>query len=68
MTSEQFAQLTDDYVAATKARLEFIRADLADTPNAVASYRECADQEWELGLAWDAEIRRIVDPDAPELA
>lgn len=67
MTTEQFAQLTIDYVAATKARLEFVRADLAATPNAVASYRECADQEWELGLAWDAEIRRIADPDAPDL-
>jgi hypothetical protein len=54
-------------VAATKARLEFVRADLAATPNAVASYRECADQEWELGLAWDAEIRRIADPEAPDL-
>jgi hypothetical protein len=67
MTTEQFAQLTSDYVAATKARLEFVRADLAETPNAVASYRECADQEWELGMAWDDEIRRMTDPNAPDL-
>ena len=65
MTTEEFAQLTSDYVTATKARLEFVRADLAAAPDAMASYRECADREWELGLAWDAEILRLADPDGP---
>jgi len=58
MTPEEFAELTTEYVAATKARLELIRPDLALAPDAVATYRECADKEWELGQAWDAEIRR----------
>jgi hypothetical protein len=57
MTAEDFAQLTTDYVAATKARLELIRPDFASTPEAVATYRECADKEWALGQSWDAEIR-----------
>lgn len=58
MNPEEFAQLTTDYVTATKARLKLIRPDLAATPDAVATYRECADKEWDLGQAWDAELTR----------
>ncbi|MGI8880235.1 MAG: hypothetical protein ACR2KJ_06935 [Jatrophihabitans sp.] len=58
MTPEEFAQLTTEYVAATKARLKSIRPDLAATPEAVATYRQCADKEWELGQAWDTEMLR----------
>lgn len=57
MTPEEFAQRTIDYLAATTTRLKLIRPDLAVTPDAVAAYRECADKEWKLGRAWDAEIR-----------
>ncbi len=58
MTPDEFAQLTMDYVAATKARLKLVRPDLAATSEAVATYREYADKEWGLGQAWDAEVRR----------
>jgi hypothetical protein len=56
MTDEQFAELTQQYVAATEARLALIRADVPATPEALATYREVADREWELGQAWDAEV------------
>ena len=56
MTDEQFAELTQQYVAATEARLALIRADIPATPEALATYREVADREWELGQAWDAEV------------
>lgn len=59
MTEEEFAQLTADYVAAAKARLKMIRVDITTRPGAAATYRELADTEWQLGQAWDAEIRRI---------
>ncbi len=58
MTDEEFQQLTADYIAATEARLALIKADLPATPAALATYRELADREWELGLAWDAELIR----------
>jgi hypothetical protein len=38
--------------------LALIRADLPATPEALATYRELADHEWELGQAWDAELQR----------
>jgi hypothetical protein len=62
MTDEEFAQLTQDYVAATEARLALIRADIPATPEALTVYRELADREWQLGQAWDAELSRT----APE--
>jgi hypothetical protein len=58
MTDDEFAELTSHYVAATEARLALIKADLPATPEALATYRELADREWELGLAWDAELLR----------
>jgi hypothetical protein len=59
MTDEEFAELTRQYVAATEARLALIRADLPATPEALATYRELADREWELGQAWDAEVSQV---------
>ncbi len=56
MTDEEFAALTQQYVAATEARLALIRADIPATPEALATYREVADREWQLGQAWDAEV------------
>ena len=56
MTDEEFAELTQQYVAATEARLALIRADIPATPEALATYRELADREWALGQAWDAEV------------
>lgn len=56
MTDEEFAELTEQYVAATEARLALIRADIPATPEALATYRELADREWVLGQAWDAEV------------
>jgi hypothetical protein len=58
MTDEEFAQLTQDYLAATEARVALIRTDIPATPEALAVYRELADREWQLGQAWDAEISR----------
>jgi hypothetical protein len=58
MTDEEFAELTKLYIAATEARLSLIKADLPATPEAMAIYRELAEREWELGLAWDAELLR----------
>lgn len=59
VTDEEFAELTQQYVAATEARLALIRADLPATPEAMATYRELADREWELGRAWDSELQRV---------
>jgi hypothetical protein len=56
MTDEEFAELTTLYIAATEARLSLIRAGVPAAPEALATYRELADREWELGLAWDAEL------------
>ena len=61
MTDDEFAELTVQYIAATEARLALIKADLPATPAALATYREVADREWELGLAWDAELLHSVD-------
>ena len=58
MTDEDFAQLTQDYIAATEARLALIRADIPATPGARAVYREVAEREWKLGQAWEAEMNR----------
>lgn len=58
MTDEDFAELTKQYLAATDARVALIRADLPATAEALATYRELADREWELGQAWDAEVQR----------
>ncbi|HEX8094596.1 hypothetical protein [Jatrophihabitans sp.] len=58
MTDEEFAQLTQDYIAATEARLALIRADIPATPEARAVYREVAEREWKLGQVWDAEVNR----------
>jgi hypothetical protein len=58
MTDEEFAELTEQYIAATEARLALIKADLPATPEALTTYRELADREWELGQAWDAELQR----------
>jgi hypothetical protein len=57
MTDEEFAELTRDYIAATEARLALIRADLPATPEALATYREIADREWQLGQVWDREVQ-----------
>ena len=61
MSDEEFAELTTLYIAATEARLALIKAALPATPAAMAVYRELAEREWELGLAWDAELLRSVD-------
>jgi hypothetical protein len=61
MTDEEFAELTVQYIAATEARLALIRSELPTTPEGLATYRELADHEWELGLAWDAELLRTLD-------
>jgi hypothetical protein len=58
MTDEEFTQLTQDYIAATEARLALMRADIPATPEARAVYREVADRELALAQAWDAEISR----------
>jgi hypothetical protein len=60
MTDEEFAQLTEQYVAATEARLALIRADLPATAEALATYRELADREWQLGQAWDSELTQSI--------
>jgi hypothetical protein len=62
MTDEDFAELTQQYVSATEARLALIRADLPATPEALATYRELADREWELGQVWDVEVQRAAQP------
>jgi len=61
MTDEEFAELTALYIAATEARLALIKGDLPTTPESLTTYRELADREWELGLAWDAELLRTVE-------
>jgi hypothetical protein len=61
VTDEEFAALTTRYVAATEARLALIKAGRPATDSALATYRELAEQEWELGLAWDAELLRPSD-------
>ncbi|MCW2539542.1 MAG: hypothetical protein JWN95_1267 [Frankiales bacterium] len=61
MTDEEFTALTEQYTAATEARLALIKADLPATPEAVATYRELADREWELGSAWHAELLRSAE-------
>ncbi len=61
MTDDEFATLTSQYVAATEARLAFIRGERPATAEALDKYRELADREWELGLAWDAELLRIFE-------
>jgi hypothetical protein len=58
MTDEELAQLTQDYIAATEARLALIRADIPITPEARAVYREVAERERKLGQAWEAEMSR----------
>lgn len=58
MTDEDFAQLTQDYIAATEARLALIRADIPATPEARAVYREVAERESKLAQAWEAEMNR----------
>ncbi|MBV9593380.1 MAG: hypothetical protein JO147_06260 [Actinobacteria bacterium] len=58
MTEEEFADLTAQYIAATERRLDLIKREKLNTPSALSAYRELADQEWELGLAWDAELER----------
>ena len=61
MTEDEFAQLTADYIVATEERLAFIKGVLPATAAALETYRELADREWELGLAWDAELIRSVE-------
>jgi hypothetical protein len=63
VTDEEFAALTVQYIAATEARLVLIRGDRPTTADALNRYRELADREWELGLAWDAELLRIFEED-----
>ncbi len=63
VTEEEFAALTVEYIAATEARLAYIKGDRPTTTDALNTYRELADQEWELGLAWDAELLRIIEED-----
>jgi hypothetical protein len=58
VTDEEFAELTTLYIPATEARLTLIKADLPVTPEVMATYRELADREGELGLAGDAELLR----------
>ncbi|MCW2525515.1 MAG: hypothetical protein JWM76_375 [Pseudonocardiales bacterium] len=61
MTDEEFSDLTGLYISATEARLALIKADLPMTPEVLATYREVANREWELGLAWDAELLRTLE-------
>ncbi len=61
MTEEEFADLTNHYVAATEARLAWIKSGLPVTADEIATYRDLADREWELGLAWDAELLRAFE-------
>ena len=61
MTDEEFAELTTLYLAATEARLSLIKAGVPATPEELATYRELADREWELGLAWDAELLHTLE-------
>jgi hypothetical protein len=61
MTDDEFAALTTAYIAATEARLALIKADLPATPATLEIYREVAEREWELGLAWDAELVASVE-------
>jgi hypothetical protein len=63
MTDDEFAALTHEYVIATEARLALIRGDRPSTPDELNNYRHLADREWELGLAWDAELLRIFGED-----
>jgi hypothetical protein len=56
MTEDEFAALTEQYVAATQARLDFIKGERPTTPAELSTYRDLADREWEIGLAWDAEL------------
>ena len=58
MTDEEFAQLTQDYIAATEVRLALIRADIPATKVSLAVYREFAEREWQLGRTWDEEVIR----------
>ena len=58
MTKEEFAQLTQDYIAATEVRLAVMRADIPATKESLAIYRELADRESQLALAWDEEVIR----------
>jgi hypothetical protein len=61
VTDEEFDELTAQYIAATEARLALIKSERLATPDALARYRDIADHEWELGLAWDAELLRSFD-------
>ena len=61
MTDEEFSALTTQYIAATEERLALIKDELPSTPTALAAYRDLANREWELGLAWDSELLRAFD-------
>jgi hypothetical protein len=56
VTDEEFIEVTRLYIAATQARLSLIKAGIPATHEAMQTYRDLANREWELGLAWDAEL------------
>jgi hypothetical protein len=56
MTDDEFAEMTTVRIAATEARLTLVKVNLPTTPDAMATYRELAEREWNLGLAWDTEL------------
>ncbi len=66
MTSEEFAQLTTEYVAATKARLTLARADLAATTYARSARSLILDPP-QMAYDADPQIRSIIitTTDAP---
>jgi hypothetical protein len=61
VTDEEFAELAAQYIAAPEVRLTLIKPVLPVTPAALANYRDVADHEWELGLAWDEELMQSVE-------
>jgi len=58
MSDEEFELLTARYIAASEARLELIKQVVPRSPAEMFRYRQLADREWELGLAWDEELVR----------
>jgi hypothetical protein len=61
MNDHEFTELTIQYIAATQARLQLIEAGVPVTQSELDVYRDLAEREWELGLAWDAELIRSIE-------
>jgi hypothetical protein len=49
MTDDEVAEMTTVRIAATEARLTLVKVNLPATPDAMATYRELAEREWNLG-------------------